>query len=353
MIYKKKKTVLHLIDSFNSGGAETLIKSYIPLLPHYKHLVVVFEQTDEILPKDYLFINLNLHPKKNFFRIVLSLKKLITENKVDIVHSHSYWSNILSRLSTPSYLKVINHYHFSDYDTLSRTPSVRRMIFVDKFIGHKNLVRIAVSNYVGKILSKTFKICNPVILTNFVIPSSDNRYALKNGINNLKVVAVGHCNKEKNYNVILDAFKLLRNKPITIDIIGGGGLLTYLKNEVDKQQLDNIKFLGSVLWAPKFLPNYNLYLSTSKLETFGMASIEAMAAGLPLLLSKIPAFLEVAEDYAIFFDPDDPIDLANKLEEFLMQKYKFPEKDFYKDRLAEYSKDKFIKNFNAIYQFTK
>lgn len=54
-------------------------------------------------------------------------------------------------------------------------------------------------------------------------------------------------------------------------------------------------------------------VSASKDEGFGIPLVEAMQAGLPLVLSSIPIFREVAADAALFFDPENPADIAQKV----------------------------------------
>jgi glycosyltransferase involved in cell wall biosynthesis len=44
----------------------------------------------------------------------------------------------------------------------------------------------------------------------------------------------------------------------------------------------------------------------SFLETFGHPVLEAMVVGVPLVLSDIPTFREIAGDVAVYFDPLDP-----------------------------------------------
>lgn len=54
-------------------------------------------------------------------------------------------------------------------------------------------------------------------------------------------------------------------------------------------------------------------------EGFGLPAAEAMAAGLPAVLSRIPSFLSFAEgsDYAAFADEDDPVGMGDALAELL------------------------------------
>jgi glycosyltransferase involved in cell wall biosynthesis len=57
--------------------------------------------------------------------------------------------------------------------------------------------------------------------------------------------------------------------------------------------------------------------STSRLEAFGIASLECMASGRPVVVSDIPGVREVVEEgeTALLADPFDPQDLARRIDE--------------------------------------
>lgn len=59
------------------------------------------------------------------------------------------------------------------------------------------------------------------------------------------------------------------------------------------------------------------FVLPSHYEGFGMPVLEAMQYGVPVALSDIPVFHEVAEDAAVYFDKDTPSDIAAKLASLL------------------------------------
>lgn len=60
-----------------------------------------------------------------------------------------------------------------------------------------------------------------------------------------------------------------------------------------------------------------VFTSASHYEGFGMPVLEAMNYGVACCLSNIPIFTEVAEDAALYFDQDNPKDIASKLNELV------------------------------------
>lgn len=56
-------------------------------------------------------------------------------------------------------------------------------------------------------------------------------------------------------------------------------------------------------------------VTASKDEGFGLPVIEAMARGVPVAVSDIPIFHEIAAEAAVYFDPNDPSSAASAIEE--------------------------------------
>lgn len=105
-----------------------------------------------------------------------------------------------------------------------------------------------------------------------------------------------------------------------IKLVIAGGRGWYYETLFDK-----VRALGlekSVLF-PGFVPADDLpdlYRSAlalvypSRLEGFGLPVLEAMASGLPVVISSAPSLVEVAGDAGIRFAPDDAAGLANALQ---------------------------------------
>jgi glycosyltransferase involved in cell wall biosynthesis len=55
------------------------------------------------------------------------------------------------------------------------------------------------------------------------------------------------------------------------------------------------------------------FVSASLLEGFGLPGVEAMGLGIPLIVSNTEVFNEVYDNAAIYFDPHDPEDIAQKI----------------------------------------
>jgi glycosyltransferase involved in cell wall biosynthesis len=90
---------------------------------------------------------------------------------------------------------------------------------------------------------------------------------------------------------------------------------------------------------------------SSKNEGFGIAVIEAMACGLPTLLSDIPVMKEITSGNALFFKLKNPESLRELLKEILAGKHDLSELSQKGKILSKkYSKKDYLKNLFEIYE---
>lgn len=347
------KTILHFIDSLGLGGAETLMANYIPELTNYKHILVICSGVNDYQEetKGIKLYSLNQRiSRRTFFNISKKLREIITTENIDIVHSHSYWTNLVARVATPKQKMVINHYHFADYDTRINTFKVRFQLLLDRLTKHPSLCRIGVSDYVHGILNKKFRRSYNICLPNFVnAPLSQleaKEYMAKTP---MKIIAVGSIKLEKNYELLIDVFEKLNNYPITMDIYGEGYLREQYISQLKQKNLNTLRFVGATKTDKTLLLQYNLYCSSSTSETFGLALLEGVSAGLPILASDIKAFKEVSPAGTIFFKDNDKSDLLDKIIKIYNTGIR-PSKKEYLQTLDNFSKERFMEKLNNIYR---
>jgi glycosyltransferase involved in cell wall biosynthesis len=118
--------------------------------------------------------------------------------------------------------------------------------------------------------------------------------------------------------VLLDAVHKLKNKQGFLVRIRGDGpirgeIAEYIKRE---NMSDLVSFVDPVPFhqLPSIYKSASIYVHTCSREPFGLAVLEAMASGLPVIVPRSGGAYEVAGDAALAFNPGDSYDLAEKLE---------------------------------------
>ena len=114
------------------------------------------------------------------------------------------------------------------------------------------------------------------------------------------MVAVGNFRPQKNYLYLLEIFKQLKNYNITLDIYGGGGNIEQCRQVINEHGL-NITLKGPVSNVNDVIAEYDVFIMPSSNEGFPLSVFEAMAAGVPVMLSDIAPLTTIVKDNAIYF----------------------------------------------------
>jgi L-malate glycosyltransferase len=314
-----RKKVLHVIDSLTRGGAEVLLIGVIQSLPDYEHQVVTLENKIDFSSKELNSVqvtSLGFYGKSQIPAAVFKLRNFIKQYQPDIIHSHLFWSTVIARLARPGKIKFI----FTVHSILSLDAfKVNYLsLILEKFTYSKNQILISVSKAVQEDYNKYIGIKGQdYVLHNFIEPAFvQPTYKSFENKKLLRMVAVGNLKAVKNYQFLIDAFKELKGADVSLDIYGEGSLRIELQKEIDEFCLP-IRLMGKINRVYEVLPNYDIFVMSSIYEGFGIAPVEAMAAGLPAMLSDIPVLREITNNNAIFFNLNETNVFVQKIKSIL------------------------------------
>ena len=116
--------------------------------------------------------------------------------------------------------------------------------------------------------------------------------------------------------------------------------------------MDNVHFLGARDDVPTLLSQMDGFVYSTESDTFGIAVIEAMAAGLPVIVNDWEVMKEVAPE-ARFYKTDDVVDCANRIEQFIQEEEKGIEHEGMSNSFIvrnKYGMEKHINRLSEIYQ---
>ena len=110
---------------------------------------------------------------------------------------------------------------------------------------------------------------------------------------NIYVYSGGFIDRKNQKEAITAFLAMKKNADAVLLLLGDGTNFEVLKDEFSKNT--NILFRGKVSNVNEYLHASDVYLATSKSEGLPNGVLEAMACGLPVLLSDIPQHMEVLE----------------------------------------------------------
>jgi glycosyltransferase involved in cell wall biosynthesis len=136
------------------------------------------------------------------------------------------------------------------------------------------------------------------------------------------ILYVGRLAKEKNPDILLNAFSKINKKNVKLFFVGDGPLRKEIEQKIKNLRTKNVSILGfqsrdNVLI---FYALADILVLPSNAETWGIVVNEAMCFGLPVILSdKVGAGADMVKDNCngFIFESKNVNSLTDKLEEFL------------------------------------
>ena len=111
----------------------------------------------------------------------------------------------------------------------------------------------------------------------------------------------------KNFSLVVEALAEQKDNALGLLVIGGGTFTAEETGRIRKLGLaDRVRLVprASDSELSAAYRAASLFVYPSLYEGFGFPPLEAMQAGCPAIVSRIPALLEVCGDAAFFFDPE-------------------------------------------------
>ncbi len=127
---------------------------------------------------------------------------------------------------------------------------------------------------------------------------------------------VGRLSKEKGLDVLFEALALVRDRPVTVAVIGTGRERASLDALAAARGIrDAVRWMGLVPDAARFYRAFDLFVLSSRTEGTPIALFEAMDAGVPIVATAVggvPAV--VSPNEAMLVPSQDPAGLAKALQ---------------------------------------
>ncbi|MFQ6127391.1 MAG: glycosyltransferase family 4 protein [Thermoplasmata archaeon] len=262
--------------------------------------------------------------------ITFKLRKYVASSDADIVHAHSpppLDSYFAARACESSGKPFVITYHCD-----LEIPGILGPLIVwmyEKTFGSYTVSsadKIIVTTGTYAATSRTVWKYLPAVIPNAVdskmfnpsLDGSEIREMHNIGNDEKLVLFVGRLVSHKGIEHLLDAAKLVSDARFVI--VGGGEFAEeFTRRSHHLGTAGNVIFAGRVPYSdlPKYYAACDLSVlpSVSRLEAFGIAALEAMSSGRPVVVSDIPGVREVITDgeEGLLCEPMNPEDLAKKI----------------------------------------
>jgi glycosyltransferase involved in cell wall biosynthesis/predicted ATP-grasp superfamily ATP-dependent carboligase len=323
-------TILHLIETGGTGGAETVYANLIRTLdsPRWKHIAVVPY-------KDWLFdqlVSFGIEPvvmpeRGSFdFPFFARMIALIRSERVDLVQGHLFGSSIRAALlSMACRVPAIGTIH-GEMD-VSPTERFRTLKLAAINRGLERLVFVSDPLLAAMSKSLNLRPGLPTVIPNGIDPSHFGRtggeqFRAEFGISpdEFVVGTVGNPSHAKGLDILLEAAAILKAElprcrfVIVGDVHAGRGPDLF---ELRKARglVDDVVLTGFRPDVPQALAAFDVYALSSRQEGFSLALVEAMATGLPVVATRCGGPEQILEDgiTGLLVQNESPVELASAI----------------------------------------
>lgn len=275
------------------------------------------------------------------------------EGKFDLIHIHSAFdAGIAYSISNINIPYVITE-HSSRYDRKIINKREEEMLY-RAFSKAKKV--IAVGTGLSKQIEKYCRNNMPIVIPNMVKMINCDNISINKSKDKFRFFSLAFLNKYKGMDLLIEAFA--KNKDIMDSIelvIGGNGPEKNNLEELTKKLNleDKITFLGEL---SREEVNYNIknsdaFILASRVETFGVVFIEAMAQGKPVIGTKTggpDTFIN--DNIGLKVDINDVYGLAKAIN-YMYKNYNKYDKNY----IEKYCRDNFsekiiVDKLNSIYE---
>lgn len=358
----KTFTVAHLLSGEQIWGVETYVYNLIQTLKNHAVDAHVICSSDGIVCKKFSDANISTHvvamPGYLDINSAMILAQVLRERNVDIIHAHlgldSFLGVIASRiLRIPIVLSV----HFDEPAYVNANLVSRKIwqcvqTLKDTQISHFFPITDHVAQRLNErefVPKRKITVVHPGIEPFTVEPAQ--KVALRRQWqiedDDVLFVGIGRLEKEKNFSCLLKAMHLSKagvNKPSTkLWIAGAGSQETHLANLINEFKLNNVvQLLGYRTDVRDLLAAGDAFVLPSIAEPFGMAAVEAMYAGLPVIGTQGPGLATIVGDGSTGFlvEPNSAQELADAISTLSADKQ-------LRDRFGQEGRRKAEKSFSS------
>lgn len=271
-----------------------------------------------LLRKPHRHIPLRHFPEhRKLYRAIngISDRRLLKKGDYDIFHTTGFNSYFLDRVKTPYVATVHDLIYLDNY----RAGTLKKEIVdhIEKVTLNADHI-IAISEATRRELLEAYPQIDPervdVVYHGFAEPAPGLKAPLWLPQNYL--LYVGQRGGYKNFDNFFNAFSLLARRDDSLRLLCTGRPFSRAEREkiarAGLEERVDCRFVATEELDAVYA-GARAFVFPSRKEGFGMPILESFAAGCPVILSEASCLPEVAGNAGLYFNPDSPEDMAEKI----------------------------------------
>jgi len=341
------------------GGQQQVVERIVKLLEDTYDFVVI-TRSKELYSRLNSFGNNKIkvfYIDKNKILLGFEIMKIIKNENPEIIIFNGQFEAHYSCL-LPKRKKI-----FIRHTSLQQTSGIKRIVYKIEAIFFSNAIIVVndfIKDQLPKCIHQKVKVIYNWYLNEFedLSKNRENDKSLTAKESKLKVLYCGRLAKGKNVGIIIEACNNFKEL-IDLHIVGDGEEKEDLMRKYGRYE--NIYFHGFVNYEElhKYYKMADIYINISNYEAFPLSVLDALFYGVPMILSKIPAHLDISRngEYALLVDinTEDIKNVLRKMIDDQLLRYNLSKKSALriKDFSPEIAKKKLLELFNSLINYEK
>jgi glycosyltransferase involved in cell wall biosynthesis len=334
-----------LIDGLGTGGAERSLAEMLPYLTSVgvdPVVVCFFRRAEGVEEEVRASWDVRYVDERHLVGRVRSIRRIIRSERPDLIHTTLPMASLVGRLAATGGPPVLTTLVSTSYGSARLgDPHVRRSqlrlvraidgVTARRLTDHFHAISHAVERHAVEALrippERITVIHRGRDEERLGRPSPDRRAAARAKLgledDDEVLVHLGRQEFPKGHVHLLAAVDRLASTRPSLTLLAagrrGGSSADVAAAHAHMRHGDRVRFLGHREDAPDVLAAGDVFVLPSLWEGLGCSLLEAMALGLPIVASDIPAVREVVDEghNAVLVAPGDAIGLASAIDELL------------------------------------
>ena len=346
------------------GGVETHCEQLYPRLVEMGNDITVITRSPYVVDKSILEYK-GVKLKHVFSPRLKSIEAIVHTflgvlyaafKRPDVLHIHAIGPMIMTPIARLLGLKVVVTNHGPDYDRQKWGTLAKFILKTGEYLGTKfsNEV-IVISEVINSILKDKYNRNDAHLIHNGVnIPrlSTSDNYIKSLGLEKGNyIIGVGRFVEEKGFHDLIEAYSKIKTN-VKLVLVGDADHETeYSKKLKEHAKNQNVILTGFIKGENlnQIFTYAKLFVMPSYHEGLPIALLEAMSYNLDVLVSDIPANIEVGLDEENYFKVSDIKALAKRLEYKLIEN-NLSTVDYHNVLFEEYNWDKISISTLRVYR---
>ena len=311
------------------GGVETHCEELFPRVVALGYDVTVMRRSSYVADSltewhGVKLVDIPTPRKKAFEAIVHTVRAVIAARRLgaDVVHIHAIGPALVTPLARLLGMKVVFTHHGPDYDRDKWGAAAKMMLRLGEMLGCRFANRvIVISDVIRNLIASKHGRTKGVSLIYNGVPAADKchfpEYFSELGITEGNyVLGMSRFVPEKNLHHLIEAFSRVKSEGLKLVIAGDSDFPDEYSEGLKRQAREAGVVLTGFVKGQKLhslLTNARCFVLPSSHEGLPIALLEAMSYGLPVIVSDIPANLEVGLPDKCYFPVGDIDALASRL----------------------------------------